>query len=105
MKHLKTFEYVVYLRDISVGDYVLLDETTRYTDSGYISFLNNNIGQIVEIYDEDRTVKISYKNVPIILKRWLIDGEFAVYNLAKIKYHAKTKEEIEAMIASEKYNL
>ena len=106
MKHLKKFEFVVYLRDIAVGDHVLLYYDYRHNRVSPLTiFLNETIGQIEEIYADDLTAKISYENVPKDVETWLYKNKYYTIVLAQIKYHAKTKEEVEAMIASEKYNL
>jgi len=108
MKHLKTFEYVVFLRDLNIGDYVLIDENNKYSHdlkSPQWIFINNTVGKIVNIDKYTKSVKIEYENISDNIKIFFIDEKFLTMSSAKIKYHAKTKEEVEAMIAMENYNL
>jgi len=111
MKHLKNFEYMHRVGDIKIGEYVLLDIDYKYADNKpesikmkFFMFTNNNIGRVTQIL-EKTVYTIQYENVPSIIG-YIFDINNAIdRHISEIKYHAKTKEEVEAMIASEKYNL
>jgi hypothetical protein len=94
MKYLKTFEYYSYESSYngypapSDGDYVVLR-----------NYFDGLIGKIVEFDEDLQLYKISYisrlHNKPIYCR----------FPISDLKYWSKDKQEIEALIASEKYNI
>jgi hypothetical protein len=95
MVNLKTFEYYSYESSYngdpapSDGDYVVL--RNKYFDG--------LIGKIVEFDEDLQLYKISYisilHNNPIYCR----------FSISDLKYWAKDKQELEALIASENYNI
>jgi len=94
-----------YMRDLSVGDYVLIDEQNYYDlQSPQMLFINNNIAKIVN-FEDKISVKIEYENIPDDIKNFFTFNKFKIFTTSKIKYHGKTKEDVESMIAAEKFNI
>ena len=68
MKYLKLFEEIsVTDTNLHVGDYIIIDATNYWPklDKEVLEFINNNIGQIIEIvpYNKD-SFYIKYENIP-----------------------------------------
>ena len=131
MKHLKYFESN---REPEVGDYILGVDESKYgmkTQITYkfISFLNNNIGQIVKIdrsddnFDDNYIVR--YENEPSIdildFAFYKKDSKFIKYipykifsniysdlsilDRFEILYFSKNKEDVSIKASVDKYNL
>jgi hypothetical protein len=89
--------------NLKIGNYVLVN--VNYPDLIY--FINNNIGQIVEIsgtHNDDLSLRIKYNNIPNDIKiffrydtRWFEPSE--------IIYIGKTIEDVELQIDTNKYNI
>lgn len=106
MKYIKTYEEIN-IDKPQIGDYVILDKTFD------AEFCSNNIGQIIkadpevsvyfsELYgDHDYIVK--YENMPKEPEEFIGDKTFTSFEW--ILYWSKNKEELEAILASSKYNL
>ena len=108
MKYLKKYEDV---NKPEVGDYVYCQEDLLTSDDETyykaMEFVKNNIGKILKKnpkYSDFFVVR--YENIPFELKEY-----FNVFKSSRnikydeIIYWGKTKEEVEAKINSEKYNL
>ena len=116
MKYIKLFEELD--EPIEVGDYIIREED-RFNELK--PFFKENIGVVVDIpaklKKDDKNVLdqvslsqyvIQYYNVPKELYPFfnLKNGNFYRYcSLNEIIYHSKDKEEVEARIASQKYNI
>ena len=111
MKYIKKFEYQQDKPEI--GDYVLLFIKRKGAPQDYKEFLNNNIGQIINIKSSNTfqtEVRISYDNVPENIKKMfhnLIPGAVRVrtFDIRDVYIFGKTPEDVETKLAAKKYNL
>ena len=62
-----------------------------------MSYIENNVGEIVNFYDFNDSYLVLYENLPRENKT-IQTGKF-------IRYWSKNKEELEAYLSSKKYNL
>lgn len=86
-----------------VGDYVLLNVNVfPYENEITADLIMSKIGKITEI---KHNLPLNQKNTYII--KFNIDSTFfdKEFNISHFKYWSSSKEELEAMIASNKYNL
>jgi len=105
MKYIKTFESKN--KTPEVGDYVICSEIASTDTRETTDFIENNIGQIIQ--DDDDIYKIKYINPPLtgdflhvsiddpLRYRWAIRN--------RILHFSKNKEDLEAILAAEKFNL
>jgi len=99
MKYIKKFEASV--DEIKIGEYVLLN-TNSHFHTEYHDFINNNVGEVLgkDVYN----IYVKYRNIP---KN--IEGNFDKNRIyANVKYidkHSFDRNELEALVASKKYNL
>ena len=115
MKYIKTFES---LKTPEVGDYVICTDLTSVPEY-VLEFIENNIGQIVEIEmptswqlssREENPYCVYFENAPynktpnyfpkhkeFLSCRW--------FNLREIKYISKNKEELKYIINAKKFNI
>lgn len=116
MKHLKTFEIVYPIvtkyytenKEPEIGDYVICEDGFNEAKE----FLQNNIGQYINI-DEFPVhaychYLIKYENVPHNLQMYFNYNEIIgvrPMRLTEIKHFSSNKEELEALLAQNKYNL
>ena len=126
MKHLKTYKQNKNeLRsEFQIGDYVLLK--IKYGPDNFREFINNNIGQVVDLSTDFRSqvaprkipvtyeIRVKYNNVPDIIKDkfykynnreqpgWALTRLFTI---DEIDISAKTLEDIKIKIDAKKYNL
>ena len=110
MKYIKKFEFSATEDELSrVGNYVIINPDKIWGGAKDKKFFNNNIGQIIKIEEnplsKENTFRIQYnkEDIPtyIILNR---DNTFLAKNY-EIVLEYKNKEDLEAFIASKKYNL
>jgi len=100
------------LNEVKIGDYVVMNPLTGNNSSAtkvleiLNNFLTNNIGQIVDVLPDYFRVK--YKKSPIELSGL---GYFSPDHIRcflrenRIMFKSKNKEDCEAFIAANKYNL
>ena len=106
MKYLKKYEDTN-INKPKVGDYVLCEEkytenvTVQYQD--VLNFISNNVGVIKFIRNND--FYVAYNNVPQELTRFFRDENSRRMENSEIKYWSDNKEELEAILASKKYNI
>jgi len=106
---------------IEAGNYVLMNSVSMY--DSVRKFINNNIGQIIELGPD--SIRVKYDNMPknimnihlraIGQPTWNREpnGDFSSVRISTIKIFdidqvvefAKTKEELELKLAAKKYNL
>ena len=115
MKYIKKFENI----DIEpeVGDYVLMrinliDSIKKDEINNYI---NNTIGQIIQIHPSTEEIRIRYDNIPDNIKDWFRNhkdwikdnGDFysRILQINKIVAIGKTPEEVILNRDINKYNL
>ena len=87
-----------------IGNYVIMD-------GAMISlFINNNIGQIVDIIKEIKndlpytSLVVKYDNIPVKIDYCFIDN-CRIFHINQITYMSKDKEELETILQAAKYNL
>jgi len=114
MKYIKEFENLNY-KEPNVGDYVICQEKNENKD--FISFIENNIGQIIKIKqyytNEKLYYYIRYTGIPDNIKYHFYEGiHIDLYEnnirgmfLSEIKYWSKDKEDLETILSTNKYNL
>ena len=121
MKYLKTFEDIK--EGYKVGDYVLMNvsSTLKYVED-FVNFVNSTPGQIYKIspvyshhngdwLHDDILVLYEDDDIPNYIKFHMIRSNnikgpvFKTFVSTEIKYFADTKDELEAKIKSDKYNL
>lgn len=114
MKYIKTFEELnIGLPEIN--DYVICevgDVFDTYNISNLNLFLNNNIGQIVNINKSFDIFQIKYQNIPDDISNMFITTTTSKYNSNvrnmrrdNILYWSVNKEELETLLSVNKYNL
>jgi len=110
MKYIKLFENLTI--EPEIDDYVLMriNLETYYMKDEVNNFINNNIGQIVRI-DEDE-IRITYHNIPDNIKDWFREHKYTdkiiytrILNKNKIVAIGKTPEEVKINKVVNKYNL
>lgn len=122
MKHLKTFEITVTTRlvdkiedDMSTdtpqkGDYVICQER-MLKNSTINDFLQNNIGQIAIILNNEKEYKykVRYKNVPEELHYYFATGvdEFFRVQMRRdeILYFSANRADMQLILKAKKYNI
>jgi len=109
MKHLKTFENInTHLRtqkeEPKVGDYVICKEIySTYPDVK--KFTINNIGTIISTSEPYPFVYlIAYENVPYNIK-YYFENDTLYMSFKEIVEYSENKEDLEAILAANKYNL
>jgi len=116
MKYLKKYEEVS--DNLQIGDYVIC-VCTSFTDGKIKKFIDTNIGKyvryITNIKDvvDDFRYAIEYDNVPPELYRYsdIFSYESGIENIClrvsrnEIIEYSKNKEDLEAIINANKYNL
>lgn len=113
MEHLKLYETFIsnYKNPLpKVGQYVIMDATSS-SNSTFKNFVENNIGEIVGLrkyFHLTPDIRVEYENIPesLILITDNRDGKSIFFNyIEDIKYISDDREELEAILASKKYNL
>ena len=112
MKYIKTFERIFIVenpeRKLEINDYVKIYQKPGYYSEEFNDFVDTHFGKIIEIYstpnDDGETIVVQFfKNnvhdIDVFLSR---DFRFAEH---EISISAKTTEELEAVLAANKYNL
>ena len=106
MKYLKTFEQND-LDEPKVGDYVLCID--KCANDKTEEFLKENIGQIVNINFEHIPYKVQFENPPNNDDFWGDDDVkervFRWFFRSEILYFESIKTDLEAILATRKYNL
>jgi len=114
MKHLKSYENLTNNTKLQIGDYVICKEifTAMSPDEWQLQeFINNNIGQVVYLdIEKNYPYYIEYKNIPNCLNKYFSDGDdihtkFRGMKLYEIIYWSPNIEDLEPIIAANKYNL
>lgn len=118
MKYIKTYED---LKKIEIGDYVICDE--EISDDALVDFLATNVGQIVDFRNEftvdnlssdydvgyDYYIFVKYDDVDIIGKEnFNYHNKIPncrIFSENEIIYNSKDREDCEAFLMSNKYNL
>jgi hypothetical protein len=96
MKHLKRFKENTHNIEPKVGDYIIM--TPVFDDIHITELLKNNIGQIKHIRMGPK------EEYPYEIKINRISNTFLIGREEIYKF-SETKEDLEAMINAEKYNL
>ena len=114
MKHIKP--YTLMIEDAhtepQIDDYVILNTDQTYFITKKIKkFINNKIGQIIKIINY-KTLSpdfiVKYDNIPPSLYDQTYDknnNSFIFENIGCILYISKDKEQLEALLQANKYNL
>ena len=110
MKYIRTFESIN--SSLQVGDWVIASLTSQRApfttypnDPQLIDFLNSTPGQITTIVRKNEEyIKVRYDNIPDIINDRFTNNLRTCVD-EQIVLHAKTKEELELKLASNKYNL
>jgi len=106
MKHIKTFEKLNQKKP-QVGDYVICQDE----EDDLISFMNNNIGKIIDISHNDKIpFDIEYENIPSNIQNYFgfnnnIKNNNRVMSREEILYWSKNKEDLKQIILQRKYNI
>jgi len=92
-----------------VGDYVLIKIYDR-GDSRLQNFYSDNIGQIMLTTGSDGIYyDVKFENVPNDIKKFFDDDghsyDFKTFPIGRFEYWSESKEELEIMIKSKKYNV
>lgn len=108
MKYLKSYEN---LNQPQIGDYVILTSKEKYRRPQYvINFLNNNIGKIIDIIDNNnQNIIVKYDHITDEIKNsnyaQLITEHIWSAEESEIMYINKDKKKLEKYIIIQKYNL
>ena len=106
MKYLKKYEDTN-INKPKVGDYVLCEE--KYTENVteiyqyFLNFISNNVGVIKFIRNDD--FYVVYNNVPQEVTKFFRDENARRMETYEVKYWSDNKKELEAILASKKYNI
>lgn len=123
MKYIKLYENIE--EDPQIGDYVIMKDrlpALLVNDSTIqlqlLIFIKNNIGKIIDIFDQDNVnyVIVEYDNIPDDIPDEMYDvfttdfpthlkQNLLIFNLKHIKMFDKDKENLEARMSANKYNL
>lgn len=89
-----------------VGDYVIIKYFNEFglPDKNFEECLKNNIGQIREVDKVDNDYVIEYSELHKKLLK-IFNNNLVPFNKKHIEYWSESKEELEALIRSKKYNL
>jgi nitrogen regulatory protein PII-like uncharacterized protein len=102
MKHIKKYKHKP-----EIGDYVLCSENDKSNDDLNI-FIDNNIGKIINIISATKNTMeyyyVVYNKVPANIDGIFVNDGRNMW-LSEIKYWSKDKEELEAILQVNKYNL
>lgn len=111
MKYIKLYENLE--EKPKIDDYILVN--TSYINIQYQAFLNNTIGKITNLHptlgkSPGGFVSVEYKNIPskdilYIFKTDNLEINNTVIPVKDIIYFSKNKKDVEAILASKKYNL
>ena len=114
MKYIKTFE-INKNKKIKIGYYVYCKENpsnSSLTDkekNKVLSFVENNIGQIVKCDQDDKyQYTVKYENIPKELIKYFnlnLCDSCRYMTREEIIYFSPIKEEVELKIATNKYNI
>ena len=113
MKYIKKFENIENTTP-EVGDCVLINIDTIIIKGKIRDFVNNTIGEIIDIrlkiedeFDNESLgdLRVKYSNVPKDIQSWFFNGNIRTFNINQMIEFGKTKEELELKIMSKKYNL
>ena len=103
MKYIKKFENV---SKPKIGDYVIGEINNIHSSDMLKNYIKNSIGEITFIFREDRVIS-RYFDIPKNLKRNFYDGQnndqIVIYTNKIVGFG--TKEEMELILNSKKYNL
>ena len=110
MKYLKKFEHKIISKPVSEGDYIIAKINGN---DNVAKFINNNIGQIVLINIGPSWLSVTYENVPDIIIDYFTVIEDKkntfLYNytihIGDVIDFAKTKEELELQLSTNKFNI
>jgi len=121
MKHIKTYEEVN-INEPEVGDYAIIKNDSIYfnttpwkseNDINYLNFIKSSIGYIFKKPNKTSYL-IKFENIPDIYNKYFQFSDYSdglkfgnsilVYD-DDIEYWSKNKEELEHILAANKYNL
>ena len=85
-----------------IGYYVILTYSTSSNPS-YSNFFKNNIGQITKMYYPGAWFDVKFDNIPTEIEKFI--EKRMNFNTADIKYISKDKQELEAILIANKYNI
>lgn len=102
MKYIKKFE--AKYGEVKEGEYVILnlDRDSDYKLK-FHDFLENNIGYVTKTDYYNSYIK--YENIPDYLKSYFRDKNYIICDIRHIDKHSFDKQELEAYLAAQKYNL
>jgi hypothetical protein len=91
-------------------DYVILDINWHPNLPKLDFFFNNNIGQISKLKKDNKNrdyiqYQIIYENSPKEFKKYILNNRFSYVYRSQIKYFSSNKEDLEAILTANKYNL
>jgi len=101
-----------------INDFVICTESNSINDEifrQHLDFINNNIGQIVNIRRTISTVifyEVKYDNIPEIIERYYFSS-LTQHNTpgardflsGEISYHSENKKELDVILQTNKYNI
>lgn len=110
MKYLKAFDHRIISKNVNEGDYIVAEINGNDNIS---NFINNNIGHIVLINNGPAWLSVTYENVPdnIMNSFTIIEDKYNTFlynytiHIDDVKYYARTKEELEFELTTNKFNL
>lgn len=111
MKFIKKFESKNQFKYVLVDPIGIRSEpTVPKIKKIFHNFINNNVGEITSDYTKlsnEDIVRVRYLNVPKKLKQFFLfnNGYEISIRVKKIITHSENKEDIEALIDANKYNL
>ena len=111
----RVFEKIKINKEIpKVGDYILMQINTKdllYSDE-LNNFINNTYGVVYKIYDDNKNIRVLYKNIPERCIPWFAAGHMGeettktrIFSIDNINEFAKTKEELDLKLSMKKFNI
>ena len=114
MKYIKLFEKINKNKRPKIGDYVICTDFT-FLPNEALFFIENNVGQIINIEIADNPYCVHFEKVPSDFKslfpkeRNKLSGKYENncrwFTLKEILLCFKHKEDLEIYLATKKYNL
>ena len=104
MKHIKTYEELK-IGVPQAGDYVIAEIPThiaKFYDIDYVNFIQDNIGIIIVVNTKEHYVGIEYEQT---VPGNNLNVNYTYLNIKLVKYLSKNKEDLETILASNKYNI
>jgi len=109
MKYIETYEN---MSEPEIGDWVICKDVNTFNeDNDIIDFIDNNVGQIIKITKIVYLIKygINFNKVEFEPESFGFPSDDGLgvrrFQRSEIKHWSKDKENLEAILAANKYNL